>query len=56
MRIIIFLMVMFIIIKPVEAQTPSKSQMQSQMKEAINDLNKQIADTEKQLADAKKNK
>ena len=56
MRIIIFLLLIFIIIKPVEAQTPSKSQMQSQMKEVINDLNKQIADTEKQLADAKRNK
>ena len=56
MRIIIFLLLVFIIVKPVNAQTPSKSQMQSQMKEVINELNKQIADTEKQLADAKKNK
>ena len=40
----------------VDAQTSSKSQMQSQMREAVNELNKQITETERQLSDAKKNK
>lgn len=35
---------------------PSKTSMQAQMNEAINELNKQIADLRKQIEEAKKNK
>lgn len=54
MRIFFLFLLIVIIAKNTDAQTPSKSQIQSQMKEAIDELNKQIAGTEKQLADAKK--
>jgi tetratricopeptide (TPR) repeat protein len=37
-------------------QVPSKNEMSAQMKEVVNELNKQIVDLEKQIADAKKNK
>ncbi len=41
---------------PLKTQKPAKNQMQAQMAEAINELNKQIADLEKQLAEAIRNK
>ena len=56
MRIIIFLLLITFIIKPVFTQVPSKKELQGQMLEAINELNKQIAELEKQIAEAKKNK
>ena len=41
---------------PSKTQKPVKNQMQGQMAQAINELNKQIVDLEKQIAEAKKNK
>jgi tetratricopeptide (TPR) repeat protein len=38
------------------AQLPANKQMQAQMLEAVNELNKQIADLEKQIIDAKRNR
>lgn len=55
MNAAIFILLVLLLAKPVAAQAPNKSQIQSQMKEAINELNKQIAETEKQLVEAKKN-
>ena len=48
MRIIIFLLLASLIAQPVLSQVPTKKEMQGQMLEAINELNKQIADLEKQ--------
>ena len=56
MRIIISLLFSLFLVQTVLSQRPSKSQIQVQMNEAINELNKQIVDLEKQIADAKKNK
>jgi tetratricopeptide (TPR) repeat protein len=42
--------------KTLPDQVPSKNGMQAQMREAINELNKQIVELEKQITDAKKNK
>jgi len=54
MRILFLFILILIIAKNTDAQAPSKSQIQSQMRGAIDELNKQIVETEKQLADAKK--
>ena len=56
MRIILALFFALILMLPVFSQVPSKSQIQAQMREAINELNKQIIDLEKQIAEAKKKK
>jgi TolA-binding protein len=58
MRIIIFLFIFFVTVQPALCQErpPRKNTIQSQMQEAINELNKQVTDLEKQIADAKKNK
>ena len=56
MRIILALFFALILMLPVFSQVPSKSQIQAQMREAINELNKQIIDLEKQIAEAKKEK
>src|SRR5438477_10037515 len=63
MRVIIFLFLLFWAVKPALAQSqedktvktvktemPSKADMQSQIKEATNEIRKQIADLEKQIA------
>lgn len=52
MRIIFLFLLVVVFVKNINARTPSKSEVQSQMKEAINELNKEIAKTEKQLTDA----
>ena len=52
MRFIFLFLLVVVFVKSINAQTPSKSEVQSQMKEAINELNKEIAKTEKQLTDA----
>ena len=62
MRITVILFFVLFLIQPVLAQAPLKTQkplrneLQGQMQQAINELNKQIADLEKQIKDAKKNK
>jgi hypothetical protein len=69
MRIILFLlMIVFMantslsqqpvkdIKKPIPDQVPSKKQMQGQLAEAVNEINKQILELEQQIAEAKKNK
>ena len=70
MRIVIILLLSVFIVKLCIGQTPpkkevkknlpnevpSKTGMQAQMNEAINELNKQIVDIEKQITEAKKNK
>jgi len=53
MRSIIFLLLTFFIITPAFTQTPNKQQMQAQMKEVVNELNKKIAELEKQITEAK---
>lgn len=56
MRIIIFLLLISFINKPAYPQIPSKKEMQTQMLEAMNELNNQIAELERQIVEAKKNK
>ena len=63
MRIIVYLLLLFCTIKPafaqtpadktvkpVKAETPSKTEIQSQMNDATNEIRKEIADLEKQIA------
>ena len=40
-------------VKPVETEMPSKTEIQSQMNEATNEIRKEIADLEKQIASSK---
>lgn len=56
MRIVIASLFVLFLMQPALTQQPSKSQMQAQMKEAVDALKKEIADLEKQIAEAKKNK
>jgi tetratricopeptide (TPR) repeat protein len=56
MKLIVSLMFLFIMAVPAISQVPNKQQIQAQMKEAVNELNKLIVETDKQLADAIKNK
>ncbi len=50
MHIIIFFFFTFLLMKPVLAQVPDKKEMQSQMQEAVNEINKQIGELDKQIA------
>lgn len=56
MRIILFLLLISLITETAFTQTPTKAEIQSQMQQMVNHLNKQIADVESQLAEAKKTK
>ena len=56
MRITLALFFALILMLPVFSQVPSKSQIQAQMREAINELNKQIIDLEKTNCRSKKEK
>ncbi len=58
MLIIFFLLMILFSVQPSLAQEkpPTQTEMQVQIREAINQLNIQIIELEKQLADAKKNK
>ena len=56
MRIILFLLFISFFSQPILSQVPTTKEMQAQMMEAINEMNKQIAELEKQIAEAKKNK
>ncbi|MGZ8559364.1 MAG: hypothetical protein ACXWWC_13560, partial [Chitinophagaceae bacterium] len=55
MRIVIFLLFIFLLAKPALSQQPSKGQMLEQMQEAKKDILKQIADQEKDIGIAKAN-
>ncbi|TMI91766.1 MAG: hypothetical protein E6H08_12895 [Bacteroidetes bacterium] len=55
MRYVIFLF-LFFAFQSAFAQTPSKQDIQNQMKQAIKELNQQITNLEKQIEEAKKNK
>ena len=56
MRIILFILLSAFVSGQSFGQVPSKAQVQEQMKNFSNELNKQIADLEKQIVAAKKNK
>jgi len=55
MRYVIFLF-LFFAFQSAFAQTPSKRDIQNQMKQVIKELNQQISNLEKQIEEAKKNK
>jgi tetratricopeptide (TPR) repeat protein len=56
MRILIFLLLIFMATMPAFSQVPSQKEMQQQMQLVIKELNKEIAELEKQIIEAKKNK
>lgn len=57
MRTIVFLLLFFLTANLlVSAQTPSKSEMQKEMKEAVDNLKKEIAEKEKEITAAKAGK
>src|SRR5437773_392142 len=55
MRFIIVFLLVFLIVKPVWPQQPSKEQIQAQMKQTKLEAQQQITDLEKEIAEAKKN-
>jgi tetratricopeptide (TPR) repeat protein len=51
-----FLAISLFLAQPVVTYAQTQKEIQQQMRDAVNDLNKQVADLEKRIADAKKNK